>query len=185
VYFHTFNEKLADRCGRRPYEEQAYYAGSRYMTLLKPVVTFLLDAEDGAADLGSLAGSAGSCAGGGGGTGFGAGFGTLFAANPPPPQPSASSQSLSPTVLVAPRPPFPRKRRLSQPWPVRLARLPGLLRVPGGLLPSSGRGVHSARLQTSHLARGPRARSPARPVWPPLHPRLRRLHRPSRPRPSR
>ena len=85
VYFHTFNEKLADRCGRRPYEEQAYYAGSRYMTLLKPVVTFLLDAEDGAADLGSLAGSAGSCAGGGGGTGFGAGFGTPFAATFPPP----------------------------------------------------------------------------------------------------
>ena len=104
---------------------------------------------------------------------------------PPPPQPSASSQSLSPTVRVAPRPPFPRKRRLSQPWPVRLARLPGLLRVPGGLLPSSGRGVHSARPQTSHLAGSLRARSPARPVRQPLHPRLRRLHCPSRPRPSR
>ena len=103
----------------------------------------------------------------------------------PPPLPSAGSQSLSPTVRVAPRPPFPRKRRLSQPWPVRLARLPGLLRVPGGLLPSSGRGVHSARPQTSHLAGSLRARSPARPVRQPLHPRLRRLHCPSRPRPSR
>ncbi len=60
VYFDTFNEMLAYRCCRSDYEDKAYYAGVRCMLPLKPVVSFLLDAEDSADDLCPLASSSGT-----------------------------------------------------------------------------------------------------------------------------
>jgi hypothetical protein len=82
VYFDAFNRSLADRCGRKAYDDQAHYAGVRYVRLLRPVVTFLLDAEHGTDDCGPAGGFTGG-AGAGGGMSGGGGFGMLPAAPSP------------------------------------------------------------------------------------------------------
>jgi hypothetical protein len=65
-YFGAFNRSLAYRCKRsKPYEEQALFTSSRYVLLLGPLVSFLLDADEGPAEPatlpGSLGGSHGQC----------------------------------------------------------------------------------------------------------------------------
>ncbi len=85
MYFGAFNRSLADRCERKPYEDQALFTGSRYVLLLGPLVSFLLDADKGPAEPTTFPGSLGGSAGGGA---FGGGFGgggasPSFGATPP------------------------------------------------------------------------------------------------------
>ncbi len=46
VYFAAFNQSLADRCLRQVYEEQARFAGDRYLALLSPAMAVLLDGDN-------------------------------------------------------------------------------------------------------------------------------------------
>ncbi len=62
VHFGASNRSLADRCERKPYEEQALFTGSRYVLLLGPLVSFLLDADEGLAEPATLPGSLGGSA---------------------------------------------------------------------------------------------------------------------------
>ncbi len=85
MYFGAFNSSLADRCKRKPYEKQALFTGSRYVLLLGPLVSFLLDADKGPAELAALHGLLGGDAGDGafcGGFG-GGGASPSFGATPP------------------------------------------------------------------------------------------------------
>ena len=79
TYFSTFMRNLSDRCTRRPYAEQAHFAGSRYIALLGPAVRFLLDVDGAAPGLATV-----YPGGGGGGAGGRFGPSTPPAATPPP-----------------------------------------------------------------------------------------------------
>jgi hypothetical protein len=93
VYFAAFNRSLADRCERKPYEEQALFASSRYVTLLGPLVAFLLDADDGAYEPAPPLGSLGGAAGGGA---FGVGLGGGRAGRSVGATPPAARRTLAP-----------------------------------------------------------------------------------------
>jgi hypothetical protein len=120
AYFGVFNRSLADRCERNPYEEQALFTGSRYVLLLWPLISFLLDADKGLAEPAALPCPLGGSAGGGafggglGGGGASPSFGTTPPAacrmlasgfadcavpglpSPPPPAPQPAFQPASP-----------------------------------------------------------------------------------------
>ena len=60
VYFGNFARNLSDRAARLPYDDQARFAGERYLSLLSPAMQFFLEADGGAVPGGIQIGAGGA-----------------------------------------------------------------------------------------------------------------------------
>jgi hypothetical protein len=150
LYFAAFNQSLADRCLRQVYEDQARFAGDRYLALLSPAMAVLLDGDNalGAATPRSSAGS-GSAATVSAGARRNISKTVSFEATPPatPSAPAAAAAAqpaaaaLSPPPAAHGWPPYmlPPNALLPGGRPVHLQRAGGPLLAPAAWCCSVGR----------------------------------------------